>query len=70
VLKYGKLKEFSTFQHDKQTTSNYSVSLKTKRVYCPAKPVHLKQANTGTIQQPGIRTGARWTKGEGPYGNV
>jgi tetratricopeptide (TPR) repeat protein len=42
VLKYGKLKEFSTFQHDKQTTSNYSVSLKTKRVYCPAKPVHLK----------------------------
>jgi hypothetical protein len=27
VLKYGKLKEFPTFQHDKQTTIVYSLSL-------------------------------------------
>jgi RNA-directed DNA polymerase len=41
VLKYGKLCEFPTFQHDKQTTSIYYLSLETKRVYCPAKPSHL-----------------------------
>src|SRR5882724_6072657 len=33
--------EFPTFQHSKQTTSYYYLSLTTKRVHCPAKPSHL-----------------------------
>jgi hypothetical protein len=33
--------EFPTFQHGKQTTTINYLSLKTKRVYCPAKPIHL-----------------------------
>jgi hypothetical protein len=33
VLKYGKLKEFPTFQHDKQTTSYLMIIFKKKDLY-------------------------------------
>ena len=34
-------RRFSTFQHDKQTTSYLLLNLETKSVNCPDKPAHL-----------------------------
>jgi len=34
-------RRFSTFQHDKQTTSYLLLILETKSVNCPDKPAHL-----------------------------
>ena len=39
-------RRFSTFQHDKQTTSYLLLNLETKSVNCPDKPAHLNEAIT------------------------